>query len=366
MRCPLRLVLATAVLLASAPAAHAARAYQIKSKTKTLYIRNKVSGYVIGTAFARQRVDVQLRAAKNRWGYGAVYGELGAWAGARCGWFQLSGIRALEPRQTAPDLCPRRPGGIPEGEIFMPGSYFAHAGTGAVYPARIKLCVDSGAYGNYDPSAGTFFSRYGDEPIGRGARVPGFGIRYLTKDGRAAMIKDSSNPAGAPTWFFMHADCVAGVPVYIGELRHGGNSWPLANRLVGPGVVEPYKGARISRLRWRLWGSSAAAARGRADLNTCEPACAYGNYIRRWGGRVKLDRRRPGTCDGQPAFYYTRATVHWPRLGRLRARTDSFTLRSSCHPYLNPLDDNGDCGPTSSCQDKRPTGPQAARVVDRR
>jgi hypothetical protein len=217
MRCALRLVLGTAALLSLAPAAHAARAYQIKPQTKTLYIRNKVSGYVIGTAFARQRVDVQLRARKNRWGYGAVYGELGAWAGARCGWFQLSGVRQLAPRQTAPDLCPRRTGGVPEAEIFMAGSYFAHAGTGAVHPAQIRLCADSGAYGNYDPSAGTFFSRYGDEPTGRGATVPGFGIRYLTKDGKAAMIKDSSNPAGAPTWFFMHADCVAAVPCTSGS-----------------------------------------------------------------------------------------------------------------------------------------------------
>jgi hypothetical protein len=357
MRWTLRLGAAAAVLLACAPAAYAARAYQVKPHTKTLYLRNKASGYVIGTAFAGQRVDVQLRARRNRWGYGAIYGELGAWAGARCGWFQLSGARPLAPKQTAPDLCPRRPRGIPETEIFMPGSYFAHVGTGAVYPAQVKLCADSGAYGNYDPAAGTFFSRYGDEPTGRGPTVPGFGIRYLTKDGKAAMIKDSSNPAGAPTWFFMHADCVAGLPVYVGELRHIGESWPLANRLVQPGVVEPYKGGRISRLHWRLWGASAAEARGRADLNTCEPACAYGNYIRRWGGRVKLHRRRLGTCDGQPAFYYTRATVHWPRLGAHRPRTDSFTLRHSCHPNLNPLDDDGECGPASTCEVKRQTGP---------
>jgi hypothetical protein len=84
------------LLLACAPAAQAAQGYQVEPHAKSLYIRNKVSGYVIGTAVGGTRVDVQLRDRKHRWGYGAVHGELGVWGGARRGWFQLSDVDALK------------------------------------------------------------------------------------------------------------------------------------------------------------------------------------------------------------------------------------------------------------------------------
>jgi hypothetical protein len=160
-------------------------------------------------------VDVQRRDRKKRWGYGLVYGQLGLWGGAHCGWFLLSQVRRTGPR--APDVCPRGRRGLLERNLFLRGSYLAHTGTGSVYGAQVVQCPDLRAFGNYDPGSGAFASPYGAMPVGRGPGVPGFGIRYLTKDGRAAMMKDSHNPAGAPVWFFMRAECVKALPrAYVG------------------------------------------------------------------------------------------------------------------------------------------------------
>ena len=305
--------LTVALLLACAPPAHAAQGYQVKPGTKTLYVRNKASGYVIGTAFAGQRVDVQLRARRNRWGYGAVYGGLGTWGGAHCGWFQLSGVQQLQPAQAGPDLCPPRPNGIPEAEIFMPGSYFAHVGTGAVHPAIVTACADPSAYGNYDPATGNFASRYGAMPVGRGPHARGFGIRFVTSDGKAAVLKDKTNPAGAPGWFFMRAECVTPLPVYIGAIAAGpGREHLVGDRRVEPTRIEAFEHEFVIHLRWRGWGRPKVAARGPMRASTCDPDCSGGPTITRPGAKVTLHRPVADSCHGQPAMFYTRYDVTYP------------------------------------------------------
>jgi hypothetical protein len=183
----------------------------------SVYVRNKPRGYVIGTLRAGETMMVQRLARAKRkgldWAFGPVGGQVGMWAGARCGWVQLSALKPGEPGQGGGCL-----GGLGEAQLFAAGSYKSHAGKGAVYPAQVVDCPDSTAYGNYDPATGQFATPYGHIPAGiktykkKLGGVKGFGWRYLTKDLRAVMLKDSTNPAGAPRWFFMRSECVQRLP----------------------------------------------------------------------------------------------------------------------------------------------------------
>jgi hypothetical protein len=100
--------------------------------------------------------------------------------------------------------------------LFARGSYQLGCGQGCVYPSRIVGCADRTVYANYD---GTFRDPVGREPLGRGTRgphvpryagvrrgYPGFGLRYVTRDGVAALVKDARR--GAPVWRFIRAECV--------------------------------------------------------------------------------------------------------------------------------------------------------------
>lgn len=178
---------------------------------ETVYVRNKPRGFVIGTLRTGETMLVERLARighqKLNWAFGPVGGQVGMWAGARCGWVQLS---ALKPGEAGPRGGCR--GGLGEGQLFAPGSYKPKAGKGAVYPAKVAVCPDPTAYGNYDPATGQFATPYGRMPIGRGPGVAGFGQRYVTRDHRAVMLKDSTNPAGAPKWFFMRNECVQRLP----------------------------------------------------------------------------------------------------------------------------------------------------------
>jgi hypothetical protein len=98
-----------------------------------------------------------------------------------------------------------------------------------------------------------------------------------------------------------------------------------------PGRLHPFSAdnnAWFYGLRWRQWGQARASGRGKAAANNCTPNCAEGRFIRRRGARATLFRIRPGTCDGEPARFYTRARLHFPFPLGIRAFT--VKLRRGC------------------------------------
>jgi hypothetical protein len=308
-----RLLLTIAILgtgLSIAPPALAAEVYVVKAHD--VYVRNKVKGYVIGTLYAGEQVVIQRRS--QNWGYG----------GRPCGWVEL-GDRGREfahgTGARADAACPAPGSSLSESHLFQPHSYFSHIGTGAVWMARVAPCIDPTAWGNYDPLAGTFSHPYGQLPVGRGFDVDGFGMRYRTRDGTAVMVKDSHNPVGAPTWFFMRTECLEVPPVYLG-MRHQFDDPSLGFYPGGDPSVRPrhvYVSASMgfyynsaARLRWRWWGPGKITASGVGSFNECFP-CSANRYAVRPGAKVVLSGRRPGNCKGSTGVFYTRARVRLPR-----------------------------------------------------
>ena len=171
-------------------------------------------------------------------------------------------------------------------------------------PIAPPSCIYPRAFGNYDPMAAARDPVYGVIPVGRGPEEPGFGMRYVTRDGRVAVVKDTRNPAGAPSWFFMAADCLERLPVYIGRRTAPGPAFPFVpfgNRLVEPTTLETYKDLIIVRTRWNRWTGLRADGTGTARMNTCEPSCANGRIVRRAGARISVSQPRRGFCFGRPA-----------------------------------------------------------------
>jgi hypothetical protein len=134
-------------------------------------------------------------------------------AAGRCGWLMDRGLRDTGVPSAA--VCPD-PAVLAPERLFAPGSFQRGCGEGCVYPARVVPCADRTVYANYD---GTFRDPVGRERVGRGTRGPrvpryagvrsgyaGFGVRYLTRDGAAVLIKDSRR--GGPVWRFIRSDCV--------------------------------------------------------------------------------------------------------------------------------------------------------------
>ena len=172
---------------------------------------------------------------QTQWGYGFITKPegFGGWAGENaCGWFPL---QRLSPRVTQdgskksnvenhPTKCPpthmaRK--SLARENILKKGSYIKDGQLAKAVTK--KQCF---AYLNYDPASQTpvgvgpavpagVYS--GDHSIGvvpsgvtQTTKVDGFGVRFITKDGKFAMIKypglDRAN-AGT-TSFFVEADCV--------------------------------------------------------------------------------------------------------------------------------------------------------------
>lgn len=211
---------ALAAALAPAATRHVIRANYDDETGKNLpyaYVRDFASGYVIGTAYARGGFNgtspssadvmyVERTSPNGYWAYGKVFGNFGTWKGTRCAWVRVPALESTG--QSEPDTCPHE-NGLDAASIFAPGSY-DEAGYGKTRAATISDCPGGpGAWGEYDPSTGTFSNRYGFEPVGR--QLPGGGDngwRYLTQDGRAVMVRDDGNTAGAPRWFFMPSACI--------------------------------------------------------------------------------------------------------------------------------------------------------------
>ena len=170
-----------------------------------VYVRPKPQSWVIGTLFGsgpnvsgREHIDVQ-EVTPGGWAYGFVYGSFQG-----CGWVAVGSIRKVNDsvsKHCATDDGTRMPG--PESMFSdwtdpdQPNGRQYHTVDCAPAGATAR-----GAYGNY--RRGEFANRYGALP----ANHP-VDWRYTTKDGAAAMVKDTSNGVGAPPWFFVPAACIA-------------------------------------------------------------------------------------------------------------------------------------------------------------
>ena len=323
--------------LVPAGVADAARTYRFNGAD--IYVRNKPSGYALGTMYTGQTIDIQRRAAKN-WAYGLVHGEFGRWRGHACGWVRLASKQLFTRQGKTKNGCPRHGNVIKESSIFKRGSYIAHAGTGAVRPVNVKACSDSRAFGEYDPATRTFSHPYAGIPTGQGPEVPGFGLRYVTKDGVAAMVKDTPL-ANAPPWVFMPANCIERLPVYIGddprsEGNPGGGGFTVlfGDAVKSPSLLNAFKDAIVLNARWRLFGTLRPQARGTARVNSCNPICASGKIYRKRGAKITLSDPRVGDCRGRRAFLYTHASITWPKIkGQPKLGTTQHGLSTHCAGY---------------------------------
>lgn len=118
------------------------------------------------------------------------------------------------------------------------------------------------------------------------------------------------------------------LPVYLGTFGYVRFATPEQDR---PRQLHPFSaddGAYFYGLRWSSWGKGKARARGKASVNTCEPYCAAGKYVRRHGARAIAYRLRKGVCDGEPARFYTRALMRFPRAYGIAAMT--LKLKTGC------------------------------------
>jgi hypothetical protein len=198
---PRLLLIVVAWLLVVPGVAHAADRYTVTRPLASL--RNAPGSFAVGHVFRGAKVDVVAR--RDGWVY--------ANAGGRCGWLMDRGLAPAGSATAA--TCPDEDALAPS-VLFARGSYQLGCGQGCVYPSRIVRCADRTAYANYD---GTFRDPVGREPLGRGTRgphvpryagvrrgYPGFGLRYVTRDGVAALVKDARRRA--PVWRFIRAECV--------------------------------------------------------------------------------------------------------------------------------------------------------------
>jgi hypothetical protein len=209
-----RLVLAIALLLIAPGSATAADRFRVERPLASL--RNAPGSFAIGHVFRGAFVDVVARAP----------GWLYVSADGKCGWVMDEGLAATGAVTGA--TCPD-PGTLGPARLFAAGSYQRGCGEGCVFPARVVSCADRTVYANYD---GAFRDPVEREPLGRGTRGPrvpryqgvrsgyaGFGLRYVTLDGVAALIKDARRRM--PVWRFIHAECVERLALVVGARSIG-------------------------------------------------------------------------------------------------------------------------------------------------
>jgi len=307
------------VFLALIVPASAAAAERYAVSRPVASVRSAPGSFAIGHVFAGERVDVVAR--QGLWVYAA-------WAPGRCGWLMT---RGLEPTGERPaTVCPPPESLIPQA-LFAPGSYQLGCGEGCVYPARVLRCADRTAYANYD---GSFHDPVGRERALRGTRgrtapryagvrsgYSGFGVRYVTRDGVAALIKDSRAPG--PVWRFVHAECIERLAIVVrpfarprAAIRALGSEWTGTRclmRWARPAVTVAFRGCR--RFAWAV--ISRQRIRGSALVHTwVTPAgLRLGDRVRRLRVLYPRARRFRATYRLAPGL---RAFVRGRRVGAFR------------------------------------------------
>jgi hypothetical protein len=341
----------TTLLFLAACAAPAQAATLYAFTAQEVYVRNDRGAFVLGTAKGpafrpipglADTVLVQRYEHGRDWGYGLVSGHFPAWQGERCGWVHLQRSRGHHHVKYVRRIstgharaCHSTGKQLKEAQLFRKGSYIHAAGAGSVYGAMIRPCADSRAFGNYNPASGQFTDPYPVAlPFGHGFSVPGFGQRYVTADGRAAMLKDSSHVSGGPIWYFVHAECVDRLASEVGSVRH------LGRCCVGLGI--PHRGRPytlglkryyvLTMLRFRAWGGDMVRSKSLLIHNTCRPTCQTGATQYR-NATVKLSRRRGGVCDGRTVMFYTRLSAQWRVPHTRHTKKVTRKLVTTCAPY---------------------------------
>jgi hypothetical protein len=209
-------------------------------------VYNKAKGTIIGNipadaelviehyAFTTQK-DLNGKDDSTQWGYGFVTKPegFGGWAGENaCGWFPLQRVNPkIQQNGTLKSNVPNHPPKCPDHKLTAPnltrskllkqGSYLKDGGI--VKAVTKNECA---AFLNYDPTsqtplgpapplaAGTFSGKnaLGVVPAGiaQSKKVDDFGVQYVTKDGKYAMVKykrlDPVNPGFSH--FFVDCSCL--------------------------------------------------------------------------------------------------------------------------------------------------------------
>lgn len=118
------------------------------------------------------------------------------------------------------------------------------------------------------------------------------------------------------------------LPVYMGNFGYAYFAMPRASRPLRLHPFSADNGAYFYGLRWSSWGEPKARARGKAAVNPCNPACAFDRHVRRRGAKAVAYRLRKGDCNREPARFYTRALMRFPKTYGIKAMT--LKLKTGC------------------------------------
>ena len=192
----LAIALAATALGLIAPSAALAQqgTYEVHN-ADSVYVRPKPQSWAIGTLYrvgpnvrGVEHIDVQ-EVSPEGWAYGYIYGSFDG-----CGWVdvELPAQGRLEQREDLLDR--RRDAPARAGVCCSPSGRTRSARTAATTTrSTARRRPDHRAGRTATTAAARFVNKYGDLPVNKAVDW-----RYTTKDGNAAMIKDTSNGVGAP------------------------------------------------------------------------------------------------------------------------------------------------------------------------
>lgn len=92
---------------------------------------------------------------------------------------------------------------------------------------------------------------------------------------------------------------------------------PFGQVVYKPKRIE-FSDLTLTKIRWRHWNARRSLGRGQARINTCEPNCAAGNFVR---GRARLRVFQRHREDGRLVYGCLKGTtrangetqrVQWP------------------------------------------------------
>lgn len=164
------------------------------------WLANKPCGYIMGTALAGTRFDVNDTSGSN-WHYGRTRGANGK---NFCTWLMPAALD-LGSRSSVPASCSAETRSTMAHRLSFGRDFDAapHTGNGAiVVPINPAACP--GYYNYFDSSS--FDSGTLRDPVGFALPTAG-GYRYTSKDGQASVIrvKDAS---GETIWMFVARSCI--------------------------------------------------------------------------------------------------------------------------------------------------------------
>ncbi|TFK38880.1 hypothetical protein BDQ12DRAFT_735124 [Crucibulum laeve] len=167
------------------------------------WIANKACGYVMGTAVAGQRFDVEKTSSA-----GFHFGRYRGTGGNFCTWILPSSLNLNTgvsvgsscSDATASAMCDRNHFGK---DFDSP----PHQGDGAI-TVPLSLVGCPGFY-NYFVDSNFLSGAFQDPVPFNMATTTGGGYRYTTRDGQASMVRATVAEYGQVIWFFVPRSCIA-------------------------------------------------------------------------------------------------------------------------------------------------------------